>query len=56
LGHTGFDSVRLVITHADKVRTSLNTYETINGKTKSDRVAEGGAILASIFGNVAVAA
>lgn len=36
---------------------SLNLYEQVNGKTKSDRVAEGGAILASIFAaDVAMAA
>lgn len=56
LGRTGFDSARLVITHADKVGKSLNTYKTISGMTKSDRVAEGEAILASIFGEVAIAA
>jgi len=35
---------------------SLNTCKTINAKTKSQRVEEGEAILASIFGEVAIAA
>lgn len=35
---------------------SINTCKTINAKTKSERVAEGEAILASIFGEVAIAA
>jgi hypothetical protein len=48
--------MRQVCTHADKVGMSLNTCKTINAKTKSQRVAEGEAILASLFGEVAVAA
>jgi hypothetical protein len=48
--------MRQVCTHADKVGMSLNTCKTINAKTQSERVAEGEAILASIFGEVAVAA
>lgn len=36
--------------------TALEDTKTINGKTKSSRVAEGEAILASIFAPVAVAA
>jgi hypothetical protein len=35
---------------------SLNLHKTINAKTKVERVAEGEAILASIFDKVAVAA
>lgn len=35
---------------------SLNTCKTINAKTKVERVAEGEAILASIFSSEAVAA
>ena len=46
----------MVYTHVDKVRMSLNTYKTINAKTQSQRVAEGEAILASLFGEVAIAA
>ena len=46
----------VVSKHADQVQMSLKLYETINAKTKSERVAEGEAILASIFGEVAVAA
>jgi len=57
MGVHGFDSIRMVYIHADKVGTSLNTYKTINGKSKSDRVEEGGAILRSIFtADVAMAA
>lgn len=38
-------------------RSGLKTnYKPLNGTIKSDRVAEGEAILASIFGEVAVAA
>jgi hypothetical protein len=36
--------------------TALEDTKQINGKTSSDRVAEGDAILASVFGEVAVAA
>jgi len=35
---------------------SLNLYKTTNDKTQSSRVAEGEAILASLFGEVAIAA
>lgn len=35
---------------------SLNLYETINAKTKSERVAEGASIIAMAFNRVAVAA
>jgi hypothetical protein len=42
-------------THAGKVGTPLNTCKTINDKTKSSRVAEGGAIIASIFAKNKVA-
>jgi len=37
-------------------QTTLITELTLNGTTQSDRVAAGGAILASIFGEVAIAA
>ena len=57
MGVHGFDSSRMVYIHADKVQTSLKLYETINGKSKSDRVEEGTAILRSIFtADVAMAA
>jgi hypothetical protein len=46
----------VVTIHADKARKSINACKKSNGKTQSDRVAEGEAILASIFGDVAVAA
>lgn len=48
--------MRQVCKHADKVGMSLNTCKTINAKTQSERVAEGDAILASIFMTEAVAA
>jgi hypothetical protein len=37
-------------------QTTLITELTLNGKTQSSRVEEGEAILASIFGEVAIAA
>ena len=46
----------MVGTHVDKAWMSLNTCKKINAKTQSQRVAEGEAILASIFDEVAVAA
>ena len=36
--------------------TAFRRYQTINAMTRSERVAEGEAILASIFGEVAIAA
>jgi len=46
----------VVITHAGIWVYCLRRYQTINAKTQSQRVAEGEAILASIFGEVAIAA
>ena len=56
MGVHGFDSGRMVYIHADKVRMSLNTYKTINGKTKENRIAEGAKIINMAFSKVAVAA
>jgi len=57
MGLTGFD--RLVSgkqTRGPLVEWSLNKLQTTNGKTQSDRVTEGEAILASVFGEVELAA
>jgi hypothetical protein len=51
MGHTGFDSIILVITHVGKARKPLNTCKQLNGTSKEARVAEGEAILASVFAN-----
>lgn len=57
MGVTGFD--RLVSgkqTCRDMYYISLNCVQQINAKTTSERVAEGEAILASLFADVAIAA
>ena len=47
----------MVSTHAEvRVYSSIINDSSINASTKSQRVAEGEAILASIFGEVAIAA
>jgi len=47
----------VISTHAEvRVYSSLINDSSINAKTKSQRVAEGEAILASLFSEVAIAA
>jgi len=46
----------VVTIHAEEARFSLNACKITNGKSKEDRIAEGEAIIASIFSDVAVAA
>lgn len=52
------ESLRMswVIVHAEEATSSQKRSKQLNGKSKSLRVAEGEAILASIFSDVAVAA
>jgi len=46
----------VVVTHAGIWVYCLRRYQTINAMTRSERVAEGEAILASLFSEVAIAA